>query len=409
MRITDIQAHNLSSPIDPPQERHYYGGTRRLLKRDVVLVIAETADGEVGYAPAGASSSAMREYFEGASHSDFATLLEETVAPELAGADLETGDDIYEVIRGLDLPELLESQAVSAIDIAFYDVLGKRQDTPIYELLGEPEDIITTLPLYASGGMYMPPEGYAEQAAAIQDLGFGGYKYRPGLGPEEDLRTIELLRETVGDDMDIMVDAHTWWKMGDRSYGFEQTKQLIEEFAAYDPFWVEEPVEPDDYDGYRDLSTTTTVPIAGGESEESPEGLIDLTEQGQVDYLQGDVRHHRGFTGCWEVIQYCAGRDVTYVPHHFGTHLGLVANAHLTAAGPETELLECPVFGRDESGMYPFDLATDILVDELDIADGQLSIPDGPGLGVEVDLDVIDEYPYIDGPWTEFIYDHDSE
>ncbi|MEF8841125.1 MAG: mandelate racemase/muconate lactonizing enzyme family protein [Haloarculaceae archaeon] len=407
MRISDVSAHTLSSPIAPPQERHFLGGFRRLLKRDVVLVVVETADGAVGYAPAGASSSAMREYFDDASHSDFAGVLEEEVAPRVLGAEVESATDLHALVAEADLPEFLESQAVAPLDIAFYDLLGKERGAPVYDLLAEGGSVATELPLYASAGMYMEPEGYAEQAKAIQERGFGGYKYRPGLGIEEDLRTLRLIREAVGPGMDVMIDAHTWWKLGEHSYTFEEVVDLVDRMAEYDPYWLEEPVEPADYDAYRRLADAVGVPLAGGESEETPTGLIALAGTGAVDYLQGDVRHHRGFTGCWEAVEFCVGRDVTFVPHQFGTQLGLVANAHLTAAAPEAELLECPVFGTDVAGMYPFPLAEEILVDALDLADGALTVPDGPGLGVEVDLDVLERYPHVEGPWTEFHYEED--
>jgi L-alanine-DL-glutamate epimerase-like enolase superfamily enzyme len=406
MRLVDVTAYTLSSPIDPPQDREFLGGVRRLLKRDAVLVVVEAADGAVGYAPAGASSSAMREYFEGASHDDFASVLEAEVAPHVLGEEIESADRLHDLAERADLPTALEAKAIAALDVAFHDLLGKERGVPVYELLADGGDVTTTLPLYASAGMYMEPEGYAEQAAAIQDRGFGGYKYRPGLGIEEDLRTLELIRERVGPEMDVMVDAHTWWKLGEQSYGFDATVDLIEEMAAYDPYWVEEPVEPADHDAYRRLAEATDVPLAGGESEETPEGLIALADTG-VRFLQGDVRHHRGFTGCWRAVEHCVGRDVTFVPHQFGTHLGQVANAHLTAAAPEAELLEYPVFGTDTAGMYPFPLAEDILVDDLDIADGRMTVPDGPGLGVEVDMDVLEAYPHVEGPWTEFRYEEE--
>ena len=407
MRFASVTAHNLSSPITPPQDRHYAGGVRRLLKRDFVLVVVETRDGEIGVAPGGASSSAMREYFEGTSHSDFASMLEERVAPDVIGDPIESPAEIEERVRRLDLPTMLESQAISVLDVAYHDLLGKRQGAPIYELLADEAvangTVTTHMPLYASAGMYMPPQKYAEQAAAIQERGFGGYKYRPGLGYDDDLRTIELIREAVGDDMEIMIDAHTWWKMGDSSYSFADLVDLVREMETFDPYWLEEPVPPTDYDAYRDLATEVSVPLAGGESEESPEGLIDLAETGAISFLQGDVRHHRGFTGCWDAIEHCREGSVKFLPHNFGTHLGLVANAHLAAAIPLNGYLEYPVFGDDTAGMYPFPLAEDVLVDDLAIEDGSFTVPDGPGLGVEVDFDVIEAYPHIEGPWTEFL------
>ena len=72
--------------------------------------------------------------------------------------------------------------------------------------------------LYGSAGMYMPPEKYAEEAASVADLGFRAYKMRPALGPEQDVRAVKLMREATGSAFDLMVDAHTWWRMGDRSY-----------------------------------------------------------------------------------------------------------------------------------------------------------------------------------------------
>jgi len=127
MRLVSVSAHNLSSPITPPQDRRYAGGVRRLLKRDVVLVVVETRDGAIGVAPGGASSSAMREYFEGTSHSDFASVLEERVAPAVTGDPIDDPDEIRERVKQIGLPTMLESQAISVLDIAYHDVLGKRQ------------------------------------------------------------------------------------------------------------------------------------------------------------------------------------------------------------------------------------------------------------------------------------------
>ncbi|WP_020220710.1 mandelate racemase/muconate lactonizing enzyme family protein [Halarchaeum acidiphilum] len=405
MRFADVAVHTLSSPIEPPQERDFYGGMRRLLKRDFALAIVETRDGRVGYAPTAATNSAMREYFEGTSHTDLADLLETRVADAFAGVDVDGPSDIRAVVTDLDLPTKLEAEALGVLDVAYYDLRGKELGAPIHELLSDRDIDPEPLELYASAGMYMDPEGYAEQARALQKLGFSGYKYRPGLGPEADERTIRLIREAVGDGMDIMVDAHTWWKLGDRSYDFEQVVALLDAFETHDPYWIEEPVEPADYEAYERLAARTDLPLAGGESEESVAGLRRLADNG-VSYLQGDVRHHAGYTGCLTCIDDCAARDdIAFIPHNFGTNLGLVANGHLVAASPEDVRLEYPVFGDGVEAMYPFPLAEDVLETDLTIEDGHLVLPDGPGLGVEVNESVIEEYPYIEGAWTEFEYE----
>ncbi|WP_126664935.1 mandelate racemase/muconate lactonizing enzyme family protein [Haloterrigena salifodinae] len=412
MDIANVSGYALSSPIDPVQERPFHGGVRRLRKRDVVLVVVETRDGQQGFATAGASSSTMREYFEGDSQGTFADIVEESVADALEGESIDEISDAHGLIAETDLPAHLRTEAISAIDVALYDIRGKELGAPIYELLADEygTEPTTELPLYASAGMYMEPEGYVEQVEALEELGFFGYKYRPGIGPDGDRRTVDLLADAV-DDIEIMLDVHTWWKLGE-AYGGDTVRELVAHAAERGAYWIEEPVEPDDHAGYVELAETG-APLAGGESEESPAGLVELGETGAVDFLQGDVRHHEGFTGCRGAIEYCDGRDVEFVPHNFGTWLGLQANAHLVAAAPDVRLLEYPVFEADpalpdaeiDPGMYPFELAYDIIEGQPAIEDGHLTVPDGPGLGIDVDLDVLEEYPFVDGPWTEFHYD----
>lgn len=409
MRITDVRAHALSSPIEPIQERSFHGGVRRLLKRDVVLVVVETAAGEQGFATIGASSSAMREFFADASQSTAADLMTGKVREALMAGEFDDIAGATERIDALDLPVRLESQAVAAIDIALYDIFGKRHGASVAELLAD-GTVMETLPLYASAGMYMEPEGYVEQATILADCGFTGYKYRPGIGPARDRETVERLAQSVGGRTAIMLDSHTWWKMNGESYGRATVRELVEHAGRHDVYWVEEPVEPDDYTGYRELESVGP-PLAGGESEASPAGLRALADTGAIRYLQGDVRHHRGITGCHGVAKAMAGTPIQFVPHNFGTWLGLIANAHVVAAAPEAGLLEYPVFENDpvlsaspDPGMYPFELAFDILEDDPDISDGELRLPEGPGLGVSVDLDIIQKYPFEPGAWTEFEY-----
>lgn len=412
MDIASVSGYALSSPIEPIQERSFHGGTRRLLKRDFVLVVIETPTGERGYAPAGASSSAMREFFDDDSQSTLASVIEGPVADVLEGVTIDEIASVHELLTETDLPMRLRNQVGSALDVALYDLRGKQAGAPIHELLADRHGTTaeTSLPLYASAGMYMEPEGYASQAEILADAGFFGYKYRPGIGPAADRRTIDLLQDV---DIETMIDAHTWWKVRTGAYDPETVDSLVEYAGGRGAYWVEEPVDPEAYDRYTELASIGT-PLAGGESEESPEGLVELGRTGAVSFLQGDVRHHNGYTGCWEAGAFCAETDVRFVPHNFGTWLGLVANAHLVAALPEASLLEYPVFEGDpaldcerDPGMYPYELAFDVLTTDLAIDDGTLEVPTAPGLGVDVDMSVIEEYPFVEGPWSEFHYDED--
>jgi len=334
MDIATVYGYALSSPIEPVQERRFHGGTRRLKKRDVVLVVVETRDGTRGVSTAGASSSSMTEYFEGESQGTFADVIDDTVADALEGETIEEVSDAHDLLRNANLPAGDLTEAISAVDVALYDIRGKERGIPVYELLAAKYDTTpsTELPLYASAGMYMEPEGYVEQAEVIEDLGFFGYKYRPGIGPDGDRRTVELLAEAL-EETELMLDSHTWWKLGE-SYGRDTVRNLIEHAHEHGAYWVEEPVEPDDYEGYLDLAENGAA-LAGGESEASSAGLVELGETGAVQFLQGDVRHHEGFTGCLDAVEFCADRDdVEFVPHNFGTWIGLAANAHLIAPRP---------------------------------------------------------------------------
>lgn len=409
MRLTKVAAHALSSPIEPPQDRSFHGGTRRLRKRDFVVVIVTLADGTRGIAPAGASSSAMREFFEGASQADFAATVRETVGPALEGAEIDRPQEVHEHLESVSVPDRIRTEAASALDVALWDAWGRKRGMSVATLLAEEYEVTATqgeLPLYASAGMYMPPDGYVEQARAVSACDFSGYKYRPGIGPDGDRETVERLREAVP-DLPLMLDCHTWWKGAD-PYPRETVSALVEQAAEADVTWVEEPVEPTDYDGYLHLAGRG-VDLAGGESEPDSDGLLALADTGAIGYLQGDVRHHEGFTGCWRAIEACVDRPVTFVPHNFGTWLGLVANAHLISAAPEAELVEYPVFEDDpalaadpDPGMYPYPLAFEVINETPAIRDGTLTVPDGPGLGVTLNEAVLEEYPFKEGAWTTF-------
>ena len=172
-------------------------------------------------------------------------------------------------------PEL--AKIYCCAEIALYDLAGKARGVPVSELIGG--RVRDHIRLYGSAGMYMPPEAYAAEAAAVAKLGFRAYKMRPALGPEGDLETVRLMRQAVGPDFELMVDAHTWWRMGDRSYGLETIEQLARQMAEYDIAWLEEPMPPDDHAAYLQLKEKDIVPLASGEHEPSEERYLPLTRR----------------------------------------------------------------------------------------------------------------------------------
>jgi L-alanine-DL-glutamate epimerase-like enolase superfamily enzyme len=288
-------------------------------------------------------------------------------------------------------------------ETALYDLLGKYLGVPVSELAGG--RVRDRIRLYGSAGMYQPPIEYAEEAVGIAELGFPAYKMRPGLGPDQDLETIRLMREACGPGVDLMVDAHTWWRMGDRSYNYETVEQLAREMSEYDIAWLEEPLQPDDHGALLRLKETGYVAVASGEHEPSEESFEDLILSSAVDYVQMDLLCQGGYQVCRRLLANVARMGLRFAFHCWGTDLEALTAAQLGVCWPETvvEWLEYPVYSTPQlETMYPFPLASEILREPLDIRKGELILPTTPGLGIEVDERVIDRYPWMPGPWSFF-------
>jgi L-alanine-DL-glutamate epimerase-like enolase superfamily enzyme len=256
--------------------------------------------------------------------------------------------------------------------------------------------------------MYMSPEKYATEAAAIQAMGFSAYKMRPGMGPESDLKTVELMRKATGAGFQLMIDAHTWWRMGNKNYSENQIHDLAAAFRQYNPYWLEEPLPPDDHIAYKKLKDRNFVSIATGEHEQEFEGFEDLVHRNAADFLQMDVCCQGGFDMGLKVIDLAASKGMKFAFHSWGTTLEVLAAAHLGICRSESvvEWLEYPCYSAPgNAGMYPFPLSDEILRDPLDITDGILNVPDGPGLGIEINESVIEKYPFMPGPWSFFHQD----
>ena len=395
MRIQRVDAFLLSYPLPEPIHLNYFGGSRVILKRDAMLIRVETDNGVIGFAPGQASESAH------------ACILQK-IAPFLKGRTLADPDALRVQFLSAASNDPAFLKVYATVEIALYDALGKSRGLPVSELLGG--RVRDKIRLYGSGGMYMPPEGYAREIRAVADQGFKAYKMRPGMGPDADLETIRQMREAAGPDMDIMVDAHTWWRMGNRSYDMETIARLAEQMAEYDIYWLEEPVMPDDHDKLRQLKEWDIVPIASGEHESGDEGYMDLISRQCVDFVQMDIVCQGGYAAAKRLFPEIQKNQQRFAFHSWGTELEVIAAAHVGICWPESvvEWLEYPChrYERDGSivrdGMYPFDLAADILKTRPVIEDGEMTVPSGPGLGVEVDESVITRYPWIPGPWSRF-------
>lgn len=393
MKVTSVSAFLLSYPFPEPLRLSFYGGERTILKRDAMLIRVETEKGLVGYAP-GAGSEIARH------------AIQSVIGPFLEGRTLADPDSLrIQFLQGPGTDPSL-AKVYCAVEIALYDLLGKERGIPVSELLGG--RVRDRIRLYGSAGMYMPPEAYAAEAAAVAEMGFGAYKMRPALGPERDLETVRLMRQAAGPDFDLMVDAHTWWRMGSRSYDANTVERLAEAMMEYEIAWLEEPVPPDDHEGYLRLKKKNYAPLASGEHEPDELRYMDLILNRCVDYVQMDVCCQGGYAMGRRLFAEIARERLKFAFHSWGTALEIIAAAHLGICWPEAvvEWLEYPCYSSaGKAGMYPFPLADEILSEPLTILQGDLIVPRGPGLGITVDESVIERYPWIPGPWSYFRVD----
>ena len=391
MIIKSIEPHLLSCPLPEPVIFRFYGGQRTIYKRDAMVVRIETQDGAVGYAPGPASEDAVRK-------------IEKEIAPHLLGQKLV--DPSHFVEDMLDKYGDTIWAAAGAVEVALYDLWGKANQCSVTDFFGgRKQDSVSC---YGSAGMYQTAEKYAEEAAAVCELGFEAYKYRPALGPAEDLRTVELMREAVGSEVGLCLDAHAWWRMGDRTYSPAIVEFLAEAIAMHDITWLEEPLPVEDRDAYAKIKSLGYVDIAAGEHEKDFLGFRSLLGRDCVDIVQADVSHHGGFSGISKIIDLCERRFATFAFHNWGTALETVVDALIGSCFPRqtARWLEYPQYAhRDKRVMYPFPLSDELVPDAPVPENGELPLPDGYGLGVEVNEEVFSKYPYQKGPWSKFEID----
>ena len=264
--------------------------------------------------------------------------------------------------------------AQSVVDCALWDLKGKWFDAPVYQLLGGPTR--TEIPAYASAlGYSLDPELVQERAAWMVDQGYRATKwfFRDGptdgvAGIHRNMRLVRTLRETVGPDVDIMLDA---WMSWDVPYAVQMAARMEE----YAPRWLEEPVLPDKIEQYAEIRRNVRIPISGGEHEYTRWGLKQLMDAGACDVLQPDIYWAGGISEMMKITALASAYDLPVIPHGHSTP----ASAHFIAAWPEPTcpLLEYLIKWNE---IHQFFLAT-----PLKPVNGIVTLPTTPGLGMELD------------------------
>ena len=281
--------------------------------------------------------------------------------------------NIYGGRRGVGL------HAISGIDMALWDIKGQALGQPIWRLLGG--GFHKKIRAYASSLFGPTPEETGERARRFRDRGFTAVKFGwDPMGQDEktDIALVREARRGLGPQPDLMIDAGLVWDA-------KTAIQRARAFSEYNIFWLEEPLLPDDYEGYRKLSEATEVRIAAGEEESNRLSFLDLMDRGKIDIVQVDLTRVGGFTEAMKVASLAVDRGLPVVNHGFTTYLNVAAALHFLNSIPNSFIVE---FVAEEGTT----LRDQITRQKIVAQDGWLEIPQAPGLGMELDEEAVARY-----------------
>lgn len=360
MRITDVQAFAFALPVKQPTPPSSW--TTWLSKQVVIRV--QTDSGLVGWG----------EAFPYGAPGAIGSVIEDGLAPVLRGEDparIELLADRMQRAamnygrRGLGM------FAISGIEIALWDLLGKAHGVPVYQLLGGA--VRRRFPAYGSLPGYDSPEDVAAACAQSVAAGFQMLKLH-----QTDLTSFAAARTAVGPDVELMLDTNCPWTPA-------EAIAMARALEPYRPFWLEEPVwPPEDYDGLARVRGATTVPIACGENEATVFGFREIIARGAADILQPSVTKVGGVSEFKKIAALAAAANLPVVPHSFYYGPGLAATLHVAATLPGTMPVEIPTVEQ----------VVPIATQPIEVHQGWVEVSDAPGLGVDVSLGRLEPYPY---------------
>lgn len=385
MKITKITSHVLQ--YDMPEllgySQQYYA------KRSAHLVEIETDEGITGWGECfGPGNIAIANK----------SIVENVIQPMILGDDQMDRDVIWHKVYNLMRDhgqKGMPLQALSGVDIALWDIAGKVAQLPLHKLLGGAHR--KDIPVYGYGMMLRPEpiedliSRFEDEAQEIKSKGFQATKMKVGMGPKDDIRLAEAVRKGVGDDFKFMADANHCYTTSDAFY----VGHALDELDAY---WFEEPVAPEDLDGYRELRAGLKVNISGGEAEFNRWGWRALLEARGLDIAQPEVCALGGISEYIRVLALCHAHHTPVINHVWGSAIAVATNLHLLTAMPAMPgglhpwepMLEFDTTDnkfRDELLQEPLNISSQVRNN-----DGVVVAPQGHGLGVTPDRDFISHY-----------------
>ena len=322
MKITSIKSHVLRYELEDElgYSQQYYK------HRTAHLVEIETDEGITGWGECfGPGNIALANKF----------IVEKVIQPLIKGENPTNKEYIWHKVynslrdsgqKGMPI------QALSGIDIALWDILSKKANLPLYQLLGGKCN--NQIPVYGYGMMLQKKpveqliELFQKEAKEIKEKNFKAMKMKIGIGPKDDLKLVKAVREAIGDDYKLMVDANHAYNLSDALY----VGKGLDEMNIY---WFEEPVAPEDYEGYKELKKKLNTNIAGGEAEFTKYGWNQLLKNRCVDIAQPEVCGLGGITEYLKVSALAQSNFIPIINHVWGSALSIAVNLHLLTSMPD--------------------------------------------------------------------------
>ena len=362
VRIELVEAINLLHRY-PERHRFQYGGgicDARL----TTLILVHTECGAVGVGSVYSYPALVY------------LIVREQLASVLVGEDPTEVEALWEKMYALTRWYGRKGAALSAlggVDMALWDLRGQAKGRPVWALLGGESD---RCPAYASGLLWKEDvKELAEEAAGYIEQGFRRVKMRLARSEEYDRAAVEAVRGAVGPDNDVIVDASM-------RYHLELAQRMGDFLAEQGVFWYEEPFAPENIDDFGSLRGSVSVPLAAGENEFGLQGFRELIRVGAVDIVQPDACRCGGISEVWRVGRLAAEHGLRFATHSWSDAVAIAANAHVVSAMPNGVTVEIDRMNN------PF--VDELLQRPLEVVDGEIALGDRPGLGIELNWEVIE-------------------
>jgi D-galactarolactone cycloisomerase len=368
MKITDIKTLRLRAPI--PQDGQVFSRSGVRNYRSTTLVRIDTDEEISGWG----SCSGNGELIE--------FVVARILCPLIIGMDPTRIDDVWDqaYVRGGHKEfgtRGIGVVALSGIDVALWDILGKLHGQPLYQLLGG--KCRDKVPVYATALYPEKPSTVAKRARGFANQGFHGVKIKVGFDLDQDIEIVRAVRQELGRDFIVMTDAN-------QGYTLDVGVNAAEAFAESGVFWLEEPLFADDVGGHALLRQATAVPIAVGENLHMCSAFENFVARHAVDFLQPDVARAGGITEINKIAALAARHRLPISFHTWGDAVALAASVHLSAAMPDCTMMELD---------YTYNpLRAELLRLPLEVESGFMVPPDKPGLGIQVDADALERFAF---------------